>query len=264
MKLLMCRPYHFDIEYQINPWMNVKRRVDPDRAADQWDSLHRIFTENLSVDVELVDPVAGLPDMVFTANAGFVRGNIFVLSNFRYVERRNEACFFEDWFRKNGYFVVHLPKSVFFEGAGDVIPAGNKLFAGYRFRSDIRSHTALSQLLNLEVVSLELVDPRFYHLDTCFCVLPGGELIYYPKAFDRYANRLIEEHFEVGKRLRVAKPEADRFACNAVPVGKTVVSNSGCDRMARGLERWGYRSVQTDLSEFLKSGGTARCLTLWI
>jgi N-dimethylarginine dimethylaminohydrolase len=255
----MCPPTHYGIEYEINPWMSRSRGSTPERAHRQWQALYDTL-RGLDVTVELLEPRKGLPDLVFTANAGLVFGTRFFSSRFRYEVRARESPVFDAWFAGHGFTVEHLPEGMFYEGAGDALFCGRTLFAGYRIRSDVRGHQFLAQALHRLVLPLELVDPRFYHLDTCFCPLAPGEAIYYPPAFDIYGRKVLETH--VPRLLAVEEPEAVRFGCNAVVVGKTVIVNTGCDGLATGLRAWGYQPVAVELDEYLKAGGSAKCLTL--
>jgi N-dimethylarginine dimethylaminohydrolase len=255
----MCPPDYYGIEYEINPWMNRARGSTPERAQRQWRGLHDALTE-LGVQVELMTPRPGLPDLVFTANAGLMFGRHFYSSRFRHEVRARETPYFDAWFAEHGFIVETLPEGMYFEGAGDALFCGRTLFAGYRIRSDVQGHQHLGQVLNRLVLPLELVDPRFYHLDTCFCPLAPDQAIYFPGAFDAYGQRVIKTH--VPRLLAVEEAEAARFACNAVVVGKTVILNAGSERLAKGLEDWGYRCIALELDEFIKSGGSAKCLTL--
>src|SRR5436309_7222264 len=166
-----------------------------------------------------MQPVPGLPDLVFTANAGVVVGRKAVPSRFRHPERRREEPYFEAWFRDHGYEVIKLDGGFSFEGAGALLGFPDAWFGGYRQRSDIRAYLRLSEIFHREIIPLELVDSRFYHLDTCFCPLSGGELLYYPPAFDRYAQTVIRDRLDDTKRLVVPQSDALRFACNAVCLG---------------------------------------------
>ncbi|MBM4050197.1 MAG: amidinotransferase [Planctomycetes bacterium] len=260
--ILMCRPDFYGIEYEINVWMRRSRNADRAMAQRQWGELYATLTEKVGVEVKLMAPVKGLPDLVFTANAGLARGRRFILSNFRHPERQREARHFRAWFAEQGYEVAELPPDLFFEGAGDALFCGDKLFAGYRFRSDIRSHTAIAEVLGCQVLSLELTDPRFYHLDTCFCPLADDEVLYYPPAFDEYGRQVIEAN--VPKRIVACEADALRFGCNAVVVGRTVVVNAGCAKLKADLRSAGYQVHDVELSEFMKAGGSAKCLTLMI
>ena len=149
---------------------------------------------------------------------------------------------------------------MYFEGAGDALFCGKTLFSGYRIRSDVQGHHYLAKLLERQNLPLELVDPRFYHLDTCFCPLAPDQALYYPGAFDAYGQKVLKTH--IPKLIEVEESEAARFACNAVVVGKTVVLNAGSDQLSRELQKSGYTPLALELDEFLKSGGSAKCLTL--
>ncbi|HLB78168.1 MAG TPA: amidinotransferase, partial [Candidatus Dormibacteraeota bacterium] len=259
-RLLMCPPAYYGIEYEINPWMDRRKGVDRERAIAQWGALYRTLTGPVGAAVALLDPMPGLPDMVFTANAGLVVGQRFIPSRFRYPVRAGEEPYFRRWFEAQGYEVLSLPEGCLFEGAGDALACGETLYAGYHFRSHVSSHRELSRLLSARVLSLELSDPRFYHLDTCFCPLGADSAIYYPAAFDRYARQVLAAG--IRQPLLAAPDDAARFGCNAVVVDRHVVLNAGCAGLRGQLEEAGYTVHEVDLSEFLKSGGAAKCLTL--
>ncbi len=263
IRILMCPPDHYDVDYVINPWMEGNiHKSSPDRAVEQWQKLHQVLKDVAIVD--LVDPAKGWPDMVFTANAGLVLGTNVVLSRFFHKERQGEEPYFKAWFEENGFTVYELPKDLPFEGAGDALfdREGRWLWAGYGFRSELDSHPYIAKWLDTEVVSLRLIDERFYHLDTCFCPLTGGYLLYYPPAFDSYSNRVIEMRIPEEKRIIVEEPDAVCFACNAVNVGSTIVMNQISDGLRNKLTKAGFNVTETPLSEFLKAGGAAKCLTL--
>lgn len=261
-RLLVCPPDYFRIDYEINPWMRLSNAVDPERARAQWHGLMRSLEEETGAFLERMQPVPGLPDMVFTANAGVVVGNRAVPSRFRHPERQREERHFEDWFRDHGYEVILLKDDLYFEGAGDLLGFPDGWFGGYRQRSDIRAYARLSEIFGREIIPLELVDGRFYHLDTCFCPLSGGELLYYPPAFDPYAQAVLENQIEKHRRLVVPTVEALRFACNAVCVAKHIALPSGCPETMALLEARGYVTHPLPLDEFIKAGGSAKCLTL--
>lgn len=261
-RLLVCAPDFFGIEYEINPWMRLSNRVDRERADQQWHNLMRVFEDEVDVVLERMTPVEGLPDLVFTANAGVVVGRTAVVSHFRYAERQQEEAHFGAWFAAHGYDAIQLEAGLCFEGAGDLLGFPECWFAGYRQRSDIRSFPILSERFHREIIPLELIDSRFYHLDTCFCPLSGGELLYYPEAFDSYGRRAIAERISTDRRIAVSEEEARRFACNAVCVGKHVVLPTGCPEAERQLLERGYQTHAVVLDEFIKSGGSAKCLTL--
>lgn len=258
--ILMCPPTYYGIQYEINPWMSRLRGSDVEVATAQWQNLHQTLTQLCGVDVQLIEPVPGLPDLVFTANAGLVAGGRAILSRFRFPVRSGEEPVFAHWFREHGFEVFDLPEDVFFEGAGDALRCGGHLFAGYHFRSEIRSHGVIADLLGERVLSLQLTDPRYYHLDTCFCPLEDGRLIWYPPAFDAYAQRVIAEY--VPKRIEACEADAARFGCNAVNVADRIVVGAGCPQLVNDLSDAGLSVYTVNLSEYLKSGGSAKCLTL--
>jgi lysine-ketoglutarate reductase/saccharopine dehydrogenase-like protein (TIGR00300 family) len=263
IRFLMCPPHHYDVDYVINPWMEGNiHKSSRDRAVEQWEKLHHVLKDHTLVD--LVEPQPGWPDMVFTANAGLVLGKTVVLSRFFHKERQGEEPYFKQWFESQGYTVHELPKDLPFEGAGDALldREGRWLWAGYGFRSELDSHPYLAKWLDIEVVSLRLMDERFYHLDTCFCPLSGGYLLYYPQAFDAYSNRLIEMRVPPEKRIAIEEADAVNFACNAVNIDQVVVMNKASDDLKKRLTAVGFEVIETPLTEFLKAGGAAKCLTL--
>lgn len=263
IRFLMCAPDHYDVDYVINPWMEGNiHKSSRDRAVEQWQKLYHVLKDNAIVD--LVEPAKGWPDMVFTANAGLVLGKNVVLSRFYHKERQGEEPYFKEWFENNGFTVYELPQDLPFEGAGDALldREGRWLWAGYGFRSELDSHSYLAKWLDIEVLSLRLIDSRFYHLDTCFCPLSGGYLLYYPGAFDAYSNRLIQMRVPAEKRIALDEPDAVNFSCNAVNINSIVVMNKASDRLKQNLVDAGFQIIETPLTEFLKAGGAAKCLTL--
>ncbi len=260
-KLLLCPPDYYGIEYEINPWMDRTHNAVPALAQKQWRTL-RDTLQSLGCQVELVTPQPKLPDMVFTANAGLVVGQKAIRANFRFPERRGEEEYFEQWFREHNYEVAHLPEGLFFEGEGDALFCGEVLFCGYRFRSDVRAHQFIGEVLDCLVVSVELVQERFYHLDTCFCPLLDGDAIWYPQAFDNYAQRAIRAHTR--RLIEVAPDEAVHFACNAVVLGRDVVLPEASPKLCAALTESGYRLHPLAMTEFIKAGGACKCLTLFL
>ncbi|MFM5979080.1 MAG: TIGR00300 family protein [Sphaerospermopsis kisseleviana] len=263
IRFLMCAPDHYDVDYVINPWMEGNiHKSSRDRAVEQWNKLYNVIKYHAIVD--LVTPQKGWPDMVFSANAGLVLGENVVLSRFLHKERQGEEPYFQQWFENNGFKVYTLPKDLPFEGAGDALldREGRWLWAGYGFRSELDSHPYLAKWLDIEVISLRLMDERFYHLDTCFCPLANGYLLYYPGAFDSYSNRVIEMRVAPEKRIAIAEADAVNFACNAVNIESIVIMNKASDSLKSRLAEVGFQVIETPLTEFLKAGGAAKCLTL--
>jgi N-dimethylarginine dimethylaminohydrolase len=257
--ILMCAPEHYGIEYEINPWMNQERQADHALAVRQWQALHDILT-SLNVTVEQLPPVAGLPDLVFTANAALIYRKQAVISRFRHPQRQGEEEHDQRWLTEYGFHVQCLPEDLFFEGAGDALFCGRTLFAGYRTRSHARSHQALGQALSCRVLPMELIDSYYYHLDTCFCPLDCDTAIFYPGAFDAYGRQALES--AIARLIAVDREEARAFACNAVVVGRNVVTNTSCPGLHRSLTEADFHPIETPLSEFVKAGGSAKCLTL--
>ena len=192
-QILMCRPEFYGIHYEINPWMSRLRQSDRPTAEQQWSEL-RDALEAAGATISLLPPVEGLPDMVFTANAALIYGDRAVMAHFRHPERQGEVAYDEAWLREAGFCIEHVPDDLHFEGAGDALFCGDTLFAGYRIRSAARGHQQIGEMLGCRVIPLELVDPYYYHLDTCFCPLAPGQAIYFPQAFDRYGRDALAAH----------------------------------------------------------------------
>ncbi|MBV8236294.1 MAG: amidinotransferase [Acidimicrobiia bacterium] len=258
-RYLMCRPEHFGVLYEINPWMHREIRVDADRARRQWEDLKRTL-EDAGAKVDVLEPAPGLPDLVFTANAGVVNGAQFVPSRFRHPERQGEVPHDVEWFEAHGSTVDWLPDHVHHEGAGDALPFGSVLLSGYRFRSDAASHAYLSRLTGAAVRSVELADERLYHLDLTFCPLDDHRAMAAPDGWDRYGRRVVEAL--VPELLVLDLDDALAFCANSVVVDTTVIMPSCPPAVGRRLEAWGFDVVVCDVSEFLKAGGACRCLTL--
>jgi ornithine--oxo-acid transaminase len=262
-KLLMCPPTLYEVSYVINPWMqgnlgNSSRL----RAIRQWESLHSVLAG--LADIHLVEPIAGSPDMVFTANAGLARDGVVAISSFYHPERQGEEQHFRRWFQEAGYEVVDLPRETPFEGEGDALFSadGSRLWVGYGTRTLEASHDALRALWDVEVTALHLVDARFYHLDTCFAPLEDGSLLYYPSAFDEASLAKIEVFYPAEKRIAVHESDALSFACNAVNLGRTIVLNRISAGLESELRSRGFDVIQIELDEFLKAGGAAKCLVM--
>ena len=260
---LMCAPAYFEVSYVINPWMagNISRG-NHSLAQHQWAGLVEAMSR--VANIVRIQPEAGVPDLVFTANAGVVRGQKVVLSRFRHVERQAEESHFEDWFATHGFEVLKMPTELPFEGAGDALldRHDDLLWFGHGHRSDGACAEPLSRLLEVEVQPLRLVDPRFYHLDTCFCPLDGGKLLYFPEAFDIESQAEIAARVPAHRRLIVSAADALDFACNSVNSGAHIFLNRASPSLVAMLKSHGYRVMQTPLTEFLKAGGAAKCLTL--
>lgn len=258
-KYLMCPPAHFGVLYEINTWMHKQVTVDPDLAREQWEGLVANLRQ-AGAEVVMQEPVDGLPDLVFTANAGLVDGTKFIPARFRHPERQGETPHDVAWFKQAGFELVELPEGVSQEGAGDALPFAGTLLSGYRTRSDAAAHGHVSLLTGAPVLAVELVDPRYYHLDLTFCPLDDRRAIVNPHGWDHYGRRVVEEL--VPEPLVLEAEEAQVFVANSVVVGSTIVMPSCPPRVGRQLEQWGFDVVISPVTEFLKAGGGCRCLTL--
>lgn len=262
-KILMCPPDYFAVDYVINPWMaGHESSLDLGLAKKQWEELRDVISEN--ADVVVMDAQPDLPDMVFTANAGVVYGSKAIASHFMPDERRPEEPHFKKWFRDNGFDLLDLDEKIGFEGAGDCLldRGGEWLWTGHGFRTEIEAHDEIKKFFDVDLVSIRLTDSRFYHIDTCFCPLTGGFLMYHPPAFDFDSRIAIESRVPAEKRILVDTQDAGNFACNAVNVGDTVIVNKASDHLKSQLADKGFKVREVGLSEFLKAGGSAKCLTL--
>jgi len=262
-RILMCPPDYFRVDYVINPWMaGQESSLDIELATSQWRGLRDAIAG--CAEVVEMRPEPGLPDMVFTANAGAVYGNKAIASHFMPHERRPEEPYFEHWFRDNGFTLLDLDDNIGFEGAGDCLRdrRGPWLWTGYGFRTEIEAHAKIQDFFDLEVISIRLVDSRFYHIDTCFCPLSDGFLMYHPPAFDYDSRIAIESRVPPHKRIVVDTRDAGDFACNSVNIGDHVFLNRASEPLKARLMLAGFRVHEIDLSEFLKAGGSAKCLTL--
>lgn len=261
-RVLICPPTHYRVDYEINPWMNLKRQPDPALALRQWDDLKRLLGRYADT-VEVV-PVPGAPDMVFTANAGFVHGRRVIVSRFRHAQRRVEEPYFRAWFERDGFAIVDWPQEICFEGNGDALqqPDGDTIWFGHGFRSDYAACARLRTLFPDEVVPLQLVSPTFYHLDTCLCPLPGGAVMYYPAAFDAGSRLELYRRLQPAQRIEVSAEDAHAFACNALVLGTTVITNHVSAALRGRLERFGLDVVQCGVDQFMRAGGAVKCLTL--
>src|ERR1700742_184353 len=255
---LMCPPEHFDVTYAINPWMRPEAPADPALALRQWETLKQTY-ESLGHSVATIEPAAGLPDMVFAANGATVIDGTVLGVRFRYQERAAEAAAYLSWFRSHGYSRVHEPVFVN-EGEGDILVTGETVLAGYGFRSDQAVAGELASVFGRRVVSLRLVDPRFYHLDTALCVLDASTAMYYPAAFDDAGRAALATVFD--ELIEAKDEDAEVLGLNAVSDGRHVVLARQAAGLARSLFARGFVPVPVDMSELLKAGGGAKCCTL--
>jgi N-dimethylarginine dimethylaminohydrolase len=262
--VLMCRPDFFTVSYRINPWMHPEDPTDTSLAVRQWQVLYDTYLE-LGFDVHLIDPIDGLPDMVYAANGGFIIDNIAYGASFTYPERQPEGPAYMDWFAANG-FDVRVPENIN-EGEGDFLLVGDLILAGTGFRSATNSHEELARIYDREVVSLELVNPSFYHLDTAIAVLdpdpaPGEQpnIAYLPSAFNETGLAILRERFP--DALLVNEEDASVLGLNSFSDGYNVVIASRAKDFERQLRDRGYNPIGVDLSELLLGGGGVKCCTL--
>jgi N-dimethylarginine dimethylaminohydrolase len=262
-RIVMCAPDHYCVDYVINPWMEHQiGQADMARARKEWEALRGLLAEH--AELLFVPPQPRLPDMVFTANAGLAFDRTVVLSRFMTDERRPEEPFFQAFFEAQGFAIAPWPQEIPFEGAGDALldEAREMIWCGHGWRTSPEAPPLLEEIFGQRVVGLRLVDPRFYHLDTCFCPLADGWLMYYPAAFDAESVGTIERLVPPERRLDVELADAAHFACNAVESGGRVILNEASVGLQHRLREAGFTPTLTPLSEFIKAGGAAKCLTL--
>ena len=254
---LMCRPTHFDVNYSINPWMQPAKPTDGELAVLQWEHLRRVYA-GLGHRVELIEPLPGLPDMVFAANGATVIAGKVLSARFRYPQRADEGPAYLQWFRERGY---RTREAAFVnEGEGDYLLAGRRILAGTGFRTDERSHAEAAAFFRRPVVGLTLVDPRFYHLDTALAVLDRDEIMYYPGAFSERSQAVLRRLYP--DAVLASPADAEVFGLNAVSDGRHVVLSHQATGLIEELRGRGFVPIGVDLSELMKSGGSAKCCTL--
>ncbi|MDT7763304.1 MAG: hypothetical protein QOC63_2724 [Mycobacterium sp.] len=253
----MTAPTFFTVEYAINPWMDPSTAVDTHVAMNQWETLRQTYKE-LGHTVELVEPVAGLPDMVYAANGGLLVNGKAVVARFAYPQRTGESAAYAEWMVRHGFDPAETRHVN--EGQGDLLVVGSIVLAGYGFRTERQAHAEIAALVGMPVVSLELVDPRFYHLDTALAVLDDTTIAYYPQAFSDEARAQLLELFPGA--IEVASADADVLGLNAVSDGLNVVLPAAATGFAEQLREAGFLPIGIDLSELLKGGGSIKCCTL--
>ena len=268
MRILMSLPIEYQILWEINPWMDKNNKVNEELSWQQWYKVYDTF-QSLGIYVSLIKPGKKFADMVFTANAGFSLGRRFILSNFRYPERKVEEVLFKNWFKNEGFEVFEMPKNIFFEGQGELLPVGNQyLLFGYGFRSDIKAYDYLKKYLKTDrhIIPLRLVDDRFYHLDTClFYIGILDTIVYYPKAFDEESLKRISKL--KSKKLEVSEEEALNFSLNSFSYKDKIIltDNENLRNKVSLIEEYAkshhLQVIKLNMSEFLKSGGGVKCIS---
>jgi N-dimethylarginine dimethylaminohydrolase len=254
---VMTPPQFFTVDYAINPWMDTTNPVDTPTALTQWQHLHDVYLQ-LGHKVDLVDPVPGLPDMVYAANGGLIIDGTAVVARFKYAQRQQESAAYRAWLQSHGFDPVNA-KHVN-EGQGDLLPVGDIILAGYGFRTALRAHSEIAGIFDRRVISLELVDPRFYHLDTALTVLDDTTIAYYPPAFTYVSRAHLETLFPAA--IVVDSTDAYAFGLNAVSDGRHVVLPAAAVGFAQQLTDAGFEPIGVEMSELLKGGGSVKCCTL--
>lgn len=262
-RLLMCPPTHYRVAYEINPWMAANiGDLAPD-AVTQWERLVETLGCSADVDIQTLESSPQTPDAVFTANAALICGKLAVVSTFRHPERQREERRFSTFFARAGYATINLGET-YFEGAGDALFDRYKplLYVGFGWRTERHAALRIAEITGIRTVALRLVDSRFYHLDTCFAPLGSGHVMVFMDAFSQQSQRIIRRHIEPERLIEVSQEDALAFACNAVEVGDAIVLHDAGRRLRERLHDAGYWVRATGLSEFMKAGGSAKCLTL--
>ncbi len=255
--VLMCRPEHFTVSYRINPWMHPEDPTDTSLALRQWTVLYDTYVD-LGFTVQLIDSLPGLPDMVYAANGGFVLDGIAYGAQFHYPERQPEGPAYMDWFRSQG-LDVREPKSTN-EGEGDFLLVGDTILAASGFRSDTSSHQEIADIYGREVVSLQLVNPSYYHLDTALAVIDPTTIAYLPSAFDEASLSILRERYP--DAIIATEEDAAFLGLNSFSDGHNVVIAERATTFAKDLAERGYNPIGVDLSELLLGGGGVKCCTL--
>ena len=255
--VLMCRPDFFTVSYRINPWMHPEHPTSTQTAVAQWETLHAAYVA-LGYDVHLIDPIDGLNDMVYAANGGFTLDGRAYGALFTYEQRAAEGPAYMAWLEEAG-FEVHVPRHVN-EGEGDLLVAGDTILAGHGFRTTLESHDELREIFDREVVSLRLVDPSFYHLDTAIAILDDANVAYLPQAFDDASRAELQRRYP--DAVLVSETDAAVLGLNSFGDGASMVIASRAAGFDRDLQDRGYATVGVDLSELLLGGGGVKCCTL--
>lgn len=256
--IYVCPPTSFTLTYEINTWMDTTNQINTTLANQQWQTLCDTLTQAGAG----VTPIAGdmYPDSVFIANAGLIINNTFILSRFRFEERQREESVWKKLFEAQGYTVIQPPKKHYFEGAGDALFFRGHLIGGTGFRGTKNTYDWIEHTLSIPTCTVELIDPHFYHLDTCFCPLDDNTALIYRDAF---SQKSFEDIRHLGGTLiEVSKEDAHRFACNAVAVGTHVVLPHNNTDTEKKLKECGHTTLCIPMDEYMKSGGAAKCCTL--
>lgn len=256
-KILLCPPDYFQVRYQINPWMRPGS-VNQAKAEEQWLTLFNLF-RSLGVKTETVKPQPDLPDMVFSADQGLIKGEKAILANFRFRQRRGESKIYRQWLENKGFKTFSLPDFSYFEG-GDALEEGGKIILGYGFRTSFQTASIINKLLKMPVATLKLVNPHFYHLDTCLFAVNQKTAFYYPEAFDKNSKTKLACLFT--NLIPLPENEAFALAANSLITDHQAIIPQGSPFLAKNLKKFGYRVHRVDISQFLKAGGGIHCLAI--
>lgn len=261
-KILLCPPIYFDIEYAINPWMHIEQKVNREKVMREFENLKSTY-KKIGADFDELQPTKGLPDQVYTTDMGLPVGKLFIKSNFKYGQRKPEATIGAEYFTSKGYAVYNIPPTVSFEGEGDLIKNNDRYFMGWGQRTMYEAEEYLHIALQKEVIPLKLKNPSFFHLDTCFAPLNNEVAIYYPKAFSLDSRQTLAKCFK--ELIPIDQKDADAFACNLVILDKHIVIHEGLSPELRNtMESYGFKIHGLDMSEYLKGGGSVKCVSLQI
>jgi N-dimethylarginine dimethylaminohydrolase len=257
-QVVMCPPKYFEIAYEINPWMHKDTPVNRGLMQQEWEAVRAAY-QKLGWKVNIIEPAAGQPDMVFATDNCLMFNDKIMLSNFRYAERRGEIEHFGQWLRAHGFRNIRQANP-HFEGGGDNLVCGNKILAGHGFRSDPQAADELRDYFGCEVISLHLINPYFYHLDTAVAVLSLDTIAFYPQALDEPSQARLRA--TVPNTIEATLEEAQGFALNAVSDGKTVITSDESPSLLAKYQATGLKTIALPMGEFKKAGGGIKCMTL--
>ena len=260
--ILLCPPEYFDIEYSINPWMHIEDKVNRNDVFDEYTALKKLYSK-LGVTYDELQPTKGLPDQVYTTDTGLPIGKLFIKSNYKFGERKPEAKVAAEYFENKGYAIFQLPPTVSFEGEGDLLRMDHTFFMGWGQRSSYQAEEYLTTALQKEIVPLQLTNPNFFHLDTCFAPLRSDVAIYCPDAFTDEGKQTLSEYFE--DLIPVDRADADAFACNLVIIEKNILVNERIsEKLRTRIESYGFTVHGLKMHEYLKGGGSVKCVSLQV
>lgn len=257
MQVFLGNHKYFDIEYKINPWMQEDVEISFDKANEQYNAIIQAFKDE-NIPYKISKP-APYPDSVFIADSGFLINNIFICTNFKYKERQREVIYWQNFFQEQGYETVILPSSVLFEGTGDLIYTNSQVFLGHGIRTNLEAVKHIKPFIQKDIFPIELINDRFFHLDTCFFPIDDKNILLYKDAIAPESLKKLKEKYNI---ITAEKKEAMNFALNIFRYEKTLFLNKGNPKTKKLLEEYGYKVAPLDLSEFIKAGGAIKCMTL--